>query len=96
MSQKINDKILTAVLVGAGDRGADTHGELALIHNDKLKFIGVAEPNEKRRKKFAYKHDLESQFVCHTWEELFSLGKIADVVFICIKINIILTPPYKH
>ncbi len=83
MTKEIRNNIITAILVGAGDRGADTHGELALIHNDKIKFIGVAEPNDKRRMKFASKHSLDDKYVCQTWEELFSYGKIADVVFIC-------------
>ena len=81
-------KPITALLLGAGLRGADAYGPYALAHPDQLRFVAVAEPDPARRARFAAAHGIppERQFV--TWQE--ALGrplperqKTADVVFNC-------------
>ena len=37
---------IRAILIGAGNRGADCYAPYALHHPDQLKFIAVAEPIE--------------------------------------------------
>ena len=49
---------LTAILLGAGNRGMTIYGKFALKNPEKLKFIGVAEPIEIRRNKFAKLHKI--------------------------------------
>ena len=73
--------MITAVLIGSGDRG-NVYGELAKF-TEKLKFIAVAEPRDNRREKFATEHAIKKDFVFTSWDDLFSLGKIADVAIIC-------------
>lgn len=73
---------ITAILVGAGDRGADTYGEYALQHPDLIKFIAIAEPQKKRREKFVNKHQIPARNVFESWEPLLDKEKIADVAII--------------
>jgi len=53
-------EIITAVLFGAGLRGANAYGPYALEYPDKLKFVAVAEPIKTRREKFAKLHRIPS------------------------------------
>lgn len=39
------DKLITAVLVGAGNR-ADVYASVAKRHPDKIKIVGIVEPDE--------------------------------------------------
>ena len=43
-------KQVTAILLGAGQRGADAYASYALDYPNELKFVGVAEPREDRRR----------------------------------------------
>jgi predicted dehydrogenase len=49
-------KPIHAILIGAGNRGAQSYSPYALHHPDELKFVTVAEPIEERRKTFAEQH----------------------------------------
>ena len=40
---------IKAVLVGAGQRGAEAYAPYALWHPDQIKFVAVAEPDRVRR-----------------------------------------------
>ncbi|NLA26104.1 MAG: Gfo/Idh/MocA family oxidoreductase [Firmicutes bacterium] len=74
--------MITAVLIGAGNRGKDAYGAWALEHKDRLKFVAVAEPLDARRKSFAVAHGLTSACCYPGWEELFAEGRIADICFV--------------
>ncbi|MFX0018827.1 MAG: Gfo/Idh/MocA family protein [Promethearchaeota archaeon] len=74
---------ITAVLIGAGRRGLTIYGDFALKNKTKLKFIAVAEPIERRRKKFASLHGILPKRCYETWEDLFNEERLADVAFIC-------------
>ena len=74
-------KPVTAVMVGAGQRGLYAYGPYALEHPDELKFVAVAEPDPERREKFARMHNIPKEMQFETWEELMEKGRIADVVF---------------
>ena len=74
---------LTAILIGAGQRGADSYAPYALQNPDLLKFVAVAEPDPKRKESFCKKHQIDSESAFDTWEELLSKPQIADVAFIC-------------
>ena len=47
---------MTAVLIGAGNRGYEAYGSYALAHPDEIRFVAVAEPHEARRARFAEAH----------------------------------------
>lgn len=40
-----SNKIVRAVVIGAGNRGKDVYAKYALDHPNELKIIAVAEPN---------------------------------------------------
>ena len=45
-------------MVGAGLRGAQCYGPVALRHPDELRFVEVVEPNAVRRRQFAQEHGI--------------------------------------
>ncbi len=75
-------KQITAILIGAGDRGADTYGEYALENPESIKFIAVAEPQKTRRKKFVERHKISEKNSFESWEPLLEKEKLADVALI--------------
>ena len=74
---------LTAILIGAGNRGHDAYGPYALQHPDEIRFVAVAEPNDARRARFAVAHGIPPERQFRTWEDLLALGKIADTALVC-------------
>lgn len=76
-------KQITAILLGAGQRGAAIYGQYALSHPDELKFVAVAEPQEKRRTAFASDHHIPADCITESWEELLEKEIEADCVFVC-------------
>jgi predicted dehydrogenase len=74
---------LTALLFGAGARGAGSYGPYALANPDLIKFVAVAEPNTVRRDHFASQHAIPPDRCFETWQDAFEAGKIADVVINC-------------
>lgn len=76
-------KMITAVLVGAGQRGAQVYAEYARLHPNEIRIVAVAEPDEERRKLFADVHQLPEEGVFSDWKELFEKGKLADCCMVC-------------
>jgi len=74
---------LTAIMIGAGERGYGVYGPYALAHPDEIQFIAVAEPNDERRARFAAAHAVPRHRRFETWEDLLDQGKIADVALVC-------------
>lgn len=75
------NKSITAIAIGAGDR-ANVYGDYAIANNDKLRIVGVAEPNIIRNERFSNKHKIEAQNRFDSWEEVFKKPKFADAVII--------------
>jgi predicted dehydrogenase len=75
-------EILKAIVIGAGDRGADVYGDYALRHPNEIKFIAVAEPVEERRKGFIIKHDIREENSFTSWEDILAKEKLADIAII--------------
>lgn len=73
---------LTAVLIGAGDRGYRAYAPYALKHPDALHFVAVAEPNAERRARFAAAHAIPPAGQFAGWQPLLAEGQIADVAFV--------------
>jgi len=74
---------LTAILIGAGDRGYGAYGPYALVHPDEMRFVAVAEPRDARRVRFAQAHAIPPERQFRTWEDLLAQGQIADVALVC-------------
>ena len=71
----------TAILIGAGNRGADAYGPYAIDHPQNLEFIGVAEPDPVRRARFATAHDIAPHLQFESWEQVLQQPQQADAVF---------------
>jgi predicted dehydrogenase len=81
-------KPVTAVVLGAGSRG-NTYSSYSEKFPDELKIVGVAEPIEFRRKRFAERYKIPEKYQWVTWEHAFQIPKFADAV-------IITTPDHLH
>lgn len=75
--------MITAVLIGAGQRGAQVYADYARLHPNEIKIVAVAEPDEERRQLFAKEHNLPEEAVFSHWNELFEKGKLADSCMVC-------------
>jgi predicted dehydrogenase len=76
-------KPIEAVLIGAGQRGAQVYGQYALQHPEKIVFTAVAEPDEIRRRRFAADHAIPPENVFESWETLFSRSQAGRAALIC-------------
>jgi predicted dehydrogenase len=73
---------LTAVLVGAGNRGRWVYGRWALAHPERLRIVAVAEPNDAAREAFAAEHAIAPEHVHRDWSEVLDGPRRADVAII--------------
>lgn len=77
-------KTMTAILIGAGDRGARAYAPYALAYPNELKIVGVAEPGIERRTRLQLGHDIPTENCFESWEEILGVGqKLADIAIIC-------------
>ncbi len=79
----MHNKPFQALLIGAGNRGAEVYGEWIHSHPDQIKITAIAEPIESRRKAAAERHSVPPEGQFTSWEEVLSKGKIADAAIIC-------------
>ena len=75
-------KQVTAILLGAGQRGAEAYASYALDYPNELKFVAVAEPRADRREEFAKLHDIAPQNAVESDMELLNRPKMADTITI--------------
>lgn len=71
--------MVTAVIVGAGHRALE-YAKYAGIAPDRLKIVGVADPNPERRAAVAKIYDLPPERCFESAAALVAAGKIADAV----------------
>ncbi|MDO9086349.1 MAG: Gfo/Idh/MocA family oxidoreductase [Anaerolineaceae bacterium] len=76
-------KPIHAILIGAGNRGAQSYAPYALALPDQLKFVAVAEPIEIRRKVFAEQHQIPEEMQFESWEPLLEKPAMGEVALIC-------------
>jgi predicted dehydrogenase len=74
---------VTAILIGAGNRGRDVYGRYALAHPDQLRFLAVAEPDPGRRARTATEHDIPVDRRYESWEGLLDQPQPAEAAFVC-------------
>lgn len=76
-------KRMTALLLGAGQRGAEVYARYALRYPNELKIVGVAEPRKDRLEAFCKLHGIASDNAFADWREALNRDKFADCVFVC-------------
>lgn len=74
---------VTAVLLGAGDRGSGSYAPYALANPQRLRFVAVAEPHRVRRERFATLHAIADQAAVSDWRELLARPRLADALLVC-------------
>lgn len=75
-------KKLTAILIGAGNRG-ETYTNVMAQMDDRFQIIGVAEPIDSRRHLIQARHNIPAHMCFSHWKDLLALGKCADLALIC-------------
>lgn len=73
----------TAVIIGAGDRGARAYAPYALDYPNELRIVAVAEPNKERREKMCQSHQISPENSFSNWVNLLEKDKLADIAIIC-------------
>lgn len=74
---------VTAIVLGAGQRGADAYAEFARNFPNEMKIVGVAEPREDRRERFARRYGVPAERCYAGWEAALAPEKYADCVLVC-------------
>lgn len=84
---KKSTKTVEAILIGAGQRGAQVYGNYALHHGRDIRFVAVAEPDRERRDSFCKDHGILPENAVANWTELLDRPLFADCVFVCTQDN---------
>ncbi|XP_037132469.1 putative oxidoreductase YteT isoform X1 [Syngnathus acus] len=74
--------LVRLIVVGAGCRG-EIYSRYSIIHPDRAKIVGVADPRKFARTKFKQLYKLEEENLCEDWHILAEREKCADAVIIC-------------
>ncbi|MDA8354652.1 MAG: Gfo/Idh/MocA family oxidoreductase [Firmicutes bacterium] len=88
-------KQVTAIVLGAGDRGTRAYAPYSLQFPHELKIVGVAEVNGKRRQQFAQMYRLEEKASYSRWEDLLQKPRMADVAIITTQDRLHYAPAMK-
>ena len=75
--------MISAILIGAGQRGMDAYAAYALQYPQRFRVVAVAEPDEARRTAMARSHKIPPERCFADWRPLLALGKIADCAMVC-------------
>jgi predicted dehydrogenase len=73
---------VSLVVIRAGERGTG-YARWATLHADRASVVGVAEPRELRRTRFAAEHGIAARDTVADWRQLAGRGRLADAVLIC-------------
>jgi predicted dehydrogenase len=71
-----------AVVIGAGIRGRHTYGAQALAHPERLRVVGVAEPDPLRRAAMADEHGLAADACFDDWRPLLDAPRRAEAAIV--------------
>ena len=75
--------MVSAILIGAGQRGMDAYAAYALQYPQRFRVVAVAEPDAARRTAMARSHKIPPERCFADWRPLLALGKIADCAMVC-------------
>ncbi len=81
-----------AVLIGAGQRGAEVYGEYAIRHPEDVRIIAVAEPDVVRRNWFGDRHRIPAKNRFPTWEPLLEQPARGQAALICTQDHLHVAP----
>lgn len=73
---------LTAILIGAGNRGGG-YSKIMAQMPDKYRVVAVADPNRADRDYICGLHGISSEHCYHSWEDILAKPKMADIAMIC-------------
>ena len=76
------ERPVTAVIIGAGNRGHHHYANWIWKTPERMKVVGVAEPLVGRRDRIVREHAIDEKRVFTTWEHVFEQPKFADAVII--------------
>lgn len=76
-------KPIKAILIGAGQRGADAYASYALKFPNEINFVGVAEPRKDRLDSFIKDHNISKENAFTSYTSLLEKDKFADCVLVC-------------
>jgi len=74
-------KPVTVITIGAGARG-NIYSDYALKFPNRMKVVGVVDPNPIRNQRFVKKHSIPENNTFQSWDSVFDQPKFADAVII--------------
>jgi predicted dehydrogenase len=80
------------VVIGAGIRGRHTYGAQALAHPERLRVVGIAEPDPLRRAAMAGEHGLAQEDCFDDWRPLLEKSRSADAAIVATSDNLHVDP----
>ena len=83
---------VTAILIGAGQRGMYAYADYALRNPNELRFVAVAEPDPKRREAFCALHAIRPENAFDSFEALLDQPRLADLALVCTQDNMHVEP----
>jgi predicted dehydrogenase len=83
MNNPAQNSELTAVMLGAGNRGFDAYGHWALEHPERLKFVGVADTDPAKLERFGATHNIAPEHRFSSWQDLLA-AKLALTAFVAL------------
>jgi len=78
----MSSALIRAVLIGAGQRGAQAYAPYALQHPGELQFTAVAEPDPQRRTRFAEQHHIPPDNCFESWEQLLARPVMGEAAIV--------------
>lgn len=84
-----SDRVIEAVIIGAGARGNRVFAELMRTQAVGWRVSAVVEPSEARRERFRVEHALPADRAFASLDELLAGKRVGDVAFVC-------TPDVTH
>ncbi|MFA5006028.1 MAG: Gfo/Idh/MocA family oxidoreductase [Candidatus Izemoplasmatales bacterium] len=75
--------MITAVMIGAGNRGIGAYGFYAARNPQEIRFVAVADPDPVRRAYFGDMHRIEPDLRYSGYAELLAEPRLADACFVC-------------
>ena len=84
--------MISAVMIGAGNRGIGAYGFYAAKNPRDIMFVAVADPDPVRRTYFAEMHKIEEKNRFAGYRELLASPRLADACFVCTQDNLHVEP----
>lgn len=76
------NKPVTVAVLGAGNRGREAYGKYIREHPGDIKVVAAAEPDKNKREIFAKEHNLSTEQIFKSWDELLNQERLADGIII--------------